>query len=250
MPPQPRPAPEALTTRRTAKASRRPTVDPLVALQDAGEAEGLPTRRTGVLLFLRVDSGVVSQSHGVAEGLGAEGAAEVTRLVRVLVVQQRAGVAVAAVADVAHERPLLLSRRPGAAVSGQRVCRQEVPLTVLASEGSGPEARPACSSSLSKLSADVSQQLLLPSEPFPTVLAQVLLVRKVAPQVILHRQLVRVNVSTDGAVIFAGFMRVPVVDQTSCVAVAPTALLAGERSLLVLRLLTGAAGWRRPAAVA
>lgn len=104
------PALEPLPTVGTAQVSRGPIVDPLVVVQDAGEAEGFAAREAHVLLPLRVDARVIPQSHGVGEGLGAEGAAEVARLVGVFVVQKRAGVPVAAVANVARERPLLFAR--------------------------------------------------------------------------------------------------------------------------------------------
>lgn len=65
-----------------------PVVDPLVVVQDAGEAEGLSASETHVLLLLRVDARVISQSHGVSEGLGAEGATELSGLVGVFVVQE------------------------------------------------------------------------------------------------------------------------------------------------------------------
>jgi len=101
------PALEALPAGRTVELAGDAVVDPLVVVQDAGEAEGLSARQTPVLLLLRVDARVVAERHGVAEGLGAEGAAEGSRLVGVLVVQEGAGVAVAATAHVAGERPLL-----------------------------------------------------------------------------------------------------------------------------------------------
>lgn len=102
---------EALAAGGAGEVGGGPAVDPLVVVQDAGQAEGLATRQAHVLLLLRVDARVVAQRHGVGEGLGAEGAAEVARLVGVLVVEQRAGVPVAAAAEIALERPLLLRPR-------------------------------------------------------------------------------------------------------------------------------------------
>lgn len=61
-------------------------MNPLVVVQDTGEAEGFTARETHVLFPLRVNARMVAQSHGVGERLGAEGAAEVSRLVGVFVV--------------------------------------------------------------------------------------------------------------------------------------------------------------------
>lgn len=57
-------------------------------------------------------------------------------------------------------------------------------------------------------------------------------------QVVLHRQLIGVRVVAHGAVIFTRFMGVPVVDQTSCVAIRTATLVTGEGPLVprVLRL--------------
>lgn len=83
-----RPALEALPTVGTAQVGRGPTVDPLVVVQHAGEAEGFAARETHVLFPLRVNARVIAQGHGVGERLGAEGAAEVSGLVGVFVVEQ------------------------------------------------------------------------------------------------------------------------------------------------------------------
>lgn len=48
-------------------------------------------------------------------------------------------------------------------------------------------------------------------------------------QVVLHGQLIGVRVVTNGTAVFTCFVRVPVVDQTSGVAVCASALVAGER---------------------
>lgn len=108
MPPQAGSALEAPPTRRAAEVTQHPVVNPLVVVKDAGQAEGLAAREAHKLFLLRVDACVVAQSHGVGEGLGAEGAAEVARLVGVFVVQQRASMAVAAATNVASKRPFFL----------------------------------------------------------------------------------------------------------------------------------------------
>lgn len=115
---------EALLARRTAKVSAGAVVDLLMVAQDAGETEGLPAREAHVFLLLRVDARVVAQRHGVGEGLGAEGAGEVARLVRVLVVEEAAGVAIAALANVAREHPLLFGAGGAARGAGAGVGRQ------------------------------------------------------------------------------------------------------------------------------
>lgn len=68
--------------------TRHPVVDPLMVVQDTGETESLSTCETHVLFLLRVDACVIAQSHGVSEGLRAEGATEVSGLVGVFVVQE------------------------------------------------------------------------------------------------------------------------------------------------------------------
>lgn len=67
-----------------------------------------------------------------------------------------------------------------------------------------------------------------------------LFICKVGAHVILHGEPVRVGVVTNRTIIFTGFMRVSVVDQTSCVAIRAAALVTGKRplvsALLLLRL--------------
>lgn len=123
MPPQAGSALEAPPTRGAAEVAQRPVVNPLVVVEYAGEAEGLATREADELLLLRVDARVVAQRHGVGEGLGAEAAAEVAGLMCVFVVQQRAGVAVAAATDVASEWPFFFNGAglPAVGVSFTRV---------------------------------------------------------------------------------------------------------------------------------
>lgn len=60
VPLQTRSALEALSTGGTAEVTRRPVVDPLMVVQDASEAEGLPAGETHVLFLLRVDARVVA----------------------------------------------------------------------------------------------------------------------------------------------------------------------------------------------
>lgn len=57
---QARPALEALSTRGAAEMSRCPAVDPVVVVQDAGQAESLTTRQAHVLLLLCVDARVIA----------------------------------------------------------------------------------------------------------------------------------------------------------------------------------------------
>lgn len=109
VPLQARPALEALPTLGAAQVTGGPAVNPLVVAQDAGQAEGFTARQAHVLFPLRVNARVVPQSHGVGERLGAEGAAEVSRLVGVFVVQKRARVPVTSITYVACEGPLLFS---------------------------------------------------------------------------------------------------------------------------------------------
>lgn len=101
---------EALPTVRTAQVTCGSIVDPLVVVQDAGEAEGFAAREAHVLFPLRVNACVIPQSHGVGERLGAEGAAEMSRLVGVFVVEKRACMPVTTIAYVASEGPLLFHR--------------------------------------------------------------------------------------------------------------------------------------------
>lgn len=82
------PALETLPARGTAEVTCHAVVDPLVVVQDAGEAEGLAARETHVLLLLRVDARVIAQGHGVGEGLRAVSAAEGSGLVGIFVVQE------------------------------------------------------------------------------------------------------------------------------------------------------------------
>ena len=107
MPGQARPPLEALPAAGAAEAGVALLVDPLVVAEEAGQAEGFATRVADVPLLLGVDAHVVAQSHVVGVGLVAEGAAEVARLVRVLVVEQAAGMLVSAPAQVAGERALV-----------------------------------------------------------------------------------------------------------------------------------------------
>lgn len=160
------PALEPLPAVGAAQVSGGPVVDPLVVVQDAGQAEGFAAREAHVLLPLRVDARVIPQGHGVGEGLGAEGAAEVSRLVGVFVVQERAGVPVTAVADVAGERPLLFARtgiglglaaarRAAADVLSQLVSGQERLLASLTAVRSTPQAPSADAPVLSEFRTDV-----------------------------------------------------------------------------------------------
>ena len=167
VPLQTRPALETLPTRRTAEVARHAVVDPLVVMQDAGEAEGLSARETHVLLLLRVDARVIAQSHGVGEGLGAHGAAEVSGLVGVFVVQEWACVAITAITYVACERSLLFSWkdiclgntaawRSIAGVGCQLVNGEKGLFTFLTLDGSGFQAPPASGPFVSEGHTDVS----------------------------------------------------------------------------------------------
>lgn len=105
-------------------------VDAAVADELRGHAEGLAALLTLVTLGLRVDAPVVFKRHEVGELLVALGAGEAARLVAVLVVEERAGVAVDAAAVLAdvdlarvgfgrRRRPgrrLVLARAPVSAV--------------------------------------------------------------------------------------------------------------------------------------
>lgn len=75
--------------------------------QESGQSEGFPAGGADVPLLLRVDAHVVAQRHVVGVRLVTVGAAEVSRLVRVLVVQKAAGVLVRAATEVTGERSLL-----------------------------------------------------------------------------------------------------------------------------------------------
>lgn len=94
VPGQPRPTLEALPAGGAAKASVALLVDPLVVAEEASQPEGLPAGGADVALLLCVDAHVVAQRHVVGVGLVAVGAAEVTSLVRVLVVEQATGMLV------------------------------------------------------------------------------------------------------------------------------------------------------------
>lgn len=104
--------------------------------------------------------------------------------------------------------------------------------TVLTFNKPGFQDPPACSSILSEIGADVSKELFLSSEAFTTVLAGVSFVQKVGPQVVLHRQLIRVGVVANGTVIFTCFVRVFVVYQASCMAISAPTLVTCKRSLI------------------
>lgn len=201
--------------------ARRRSVEPLVVLQDAGAAKGLPARRTRVLP-VPVDAGVATQRRAVGEALAADGAAELARLVRPLVVEQRAGMPVAARAKVAPERPLLFL------AGGCRLLVGGLP---------APEARtarPACGGVLSERSTDMRLQLRRAPEASAAALAQEPL-GQVNPQVVAQGQLVAVNVAADAAGKLARLMGLPVVGQTPGVAVCSATLVAGERPLLAVR---------------
>ena len=71
-------------------------VDPSVTYELSGHAERLSTLQALVALGLRVNTPVVLESHQVGEFFLANGAKEGARLVAVLVVEERAGVAVSA----------------------------------------------------------------------------------------------------------------------------------------------------------
>lgn len=60
---------------------------------------------------------------------------------------------------------------------------------------------------------------------------------KVGAHVILHGEPVGVRVVANGAVVFAGFMSVSVVDQASRVAIRTPALVTGKRPLVPAALL-------------
>lgn len=107
VPGQAGPSLEALSAARAAERGGALFVHLLVVPQEPGQPERFPARMTDVLFALRVDAHVVAQSHVVGVGLVAEVAAEVARLVRVLVVEQRAGMFVGAAAQVAGVRPLV-----------------------------------------------------------------------------------------------------------------------------------------------
>lgn len=189
-----------------------------MVLQDAGAAEGLPARLTRVLP-VPVDAGVAAQCSAVGEALGADGAAELARLVRPLVVEQRAGMAVAAGAKVAPKRPLLFL------AGGRRLLVGGLPAS---------ETCPASGGVRSERSADMRQQLRRAPEASAAALAQEPL-GQVNPQVVAQGQLVAVNVAADAAGKLARLMGLPVVGQTPGVAVRPAALVAGERPLLAVR---------------
>lgn len=79
-------------------------VDSSVTYELSGHTECFSTLHTLVALGLRVDAPVVLESHQVGELFLADGAEEGARLVAVLVVEERAGMAVSAAtvfADVA-----------------------------------------------------------------------------------------------------------------------------------------------------
>lgn len=64
-----------------------------------------------------------------------------------------------------------------------------------------------------------------------------LFICKVGAHVILHGEPVGVRVVTNRTIIFTGFMRVSVVDQTSRVAIRAAALVTGKRPLVWALLL-------------
>lgn len=75
--------------------------------QEPSQTEGLAASRADVSLLLSVDAHVVAQRHVVGVGLVTVGAAEVARLVCVLVVQKTASMLIRTATEVTGERPLL-----------------------------------------------------------------------------------------------------------------------------------------------
>lgn len=224
-------------------------VDLLVVAQEARQAEGFAAGVADVLLALRVDAHVVAQRHVVGVGLVAEVAAEVARLVGVLVVEQGAGVLVGAGAQVAGVRPLVGVHVHGAAldadaggaaggggrgevlggavVSGQGVGRGEAFAAAVALEvhlGPGPLR------AFAQAGRGVGGQLPLGAEALPALLAVVLLLGEVEPEVVLHGQPVGVRGVADVAVVLPNFVKVLMVGQAAGVAVRLSALLAREGS--------------------
>lgn len=157
---------------------------------------------------------------------------------------------VTAITYVAGERPLLFAGtdvclgtsaawRPAADVVSQLLGRQKRLLALLTFTFSTSQAPLAYGPVFSEFCANMCQELFFSSETFATVLARVLFVCKVGAHVILHGEPVRVRVVTNRTIIFTGFMRVSVVDQTSCVAIRTPALVTGKWPLvsgLLLRL--------------
>lgn len=111
----------------------------------------------------------------------------------------------------------------------QEVSGEKGLLALVAFKGSGFWAPPASGPNSSEVSTHVGQQLLLSPEALSAVLTGVLFIRKVGAQVVLHCKLIGVSVVTNRTVVFARFMRVSVVDQTSRVAVCSSALVTGKR---------------------
>lgn len=203
VPGQPRSPLEALPAARAAEASVTLLMDLLVIAEEPGQAEGFPAGVADVPLLLCVDAHVVAQRHVVGVRLVTEGAAEVACLVRVLVVEEAAGVFVGAATEVAGIGALVRAQVDplhaeagavegsgrgremlgGAVVGGELLCGCEplaAAVTLIIHLGTSSFA------GLTELRGGVGAQLLLGAEAFPALQASVLLEGKVEAQVVLH----------------------------------------------------------------